>query len=72
MKRAPHMHYCPVCKRDFHCGSLGHDDGSNRVCTGCRRRQARWDAAEHEHALYRFIKESSRLRKGLSTDAFSF
>jgi len=67
-----HMHSCPLCHKDFSCKSWGHEDESHRICTGCRRRQARADHAEQEHALYRFIKESSRMRKGQSTDAFSF
>ena len=62
--KAPHMHYCPGCRKDFSCSSWGHEDESPRICTACRRRQARVDRAEAEHALYRFKQDTKRLMRG--------
>lgn len=57
------QHHCPLCKKDWYSYSRHHEP--SRVCSWCSRRQRRWDAAEQEHAAYRFLKDTKQLMNQL-------
>lgn len=57
--KAVHEHECPLCKKAWF--SFGRQSHYSAVCKPCTRRQRRFDAAEQEHAEYRFLQQQKAL-----------
>lgn len=57
------QHECPLCHKPWYSYSRHID--YHKICSFCTRRQRRFDAAEQEHAAYRFLKDTKQMMSQL-------